>query len=454
MAKRSYEMDMCNGPLFGNMLRFTFPLILSGILQLMFSAADTVVVGQFVGTTALAAVGSTGPLITLIVNLFIGLSEGANLMASRHYGAKHWEDMERSIHTSMTLSLIIGIALSIVGNIMTVELLKLVGTPHDVLDQATIYMRIYFCALPLSMVYNFASAILRAVGDTRRPLYYLIISGLLNVGLNVLFVVAFHLDVVGVGLATALTQLLSTVLVVRSLLKNDGPCHIELKKLRIYKKELSDIARVGIPTGFQSVIFAFANVVIQSAINSFGSAAIAGNTAASSIESIVVTGVMAFRQAAVTFTSQNLGAHKFDRIDRGIKICTAVVIVIGLVAGGGAYLLGRTLLRIYTSDPEAIEYGMTRLRYTCAPYLVAGVMDVFVGANRGLGAYIVPMIISVLGTCGLRILWIYTALPLNRTFEMLFMPFSLFWLITGAALIIYFFIVKKRVYKAACGSQS
>lgn len=446
-TKRSYEIDMCNGPLLGKILLFSLPLMLSGILQLLFNAADVIVVGQFAGTTALAAVGSTGSLTNLLINVFVGLSVGSNVLVARFYGAKQYEELSRTVHTAITISLIFGVILAIFGNLAARPLLTLMGTPDDVLDQAALYMKIYFAGMPIIMLYNFGSSILRAKGDTKRPLYFLLIAGIVNVILNLVFVIVFHMDVAGVALATILSQCISAGLIVASLVKDDGPCRLDLKKLRIHKAEILAMTRIGLPAGFQGAVFSISNVLIQSSINSFGSTVMAGSTAASNIEGFVYTAMNTFHHTAVNFTSQNLGAKKYDRINRSMLLCVLLVSAVGIVAGGGVYLFGDILLRIYNNDPQVIHYGMIRLSYVCLPYFLCGLMDTMVGGIRGLGVSVLPMIVSLVGACGLRIVWIYTIFQWNRSLDVLFLSYPITWAITTSVHVICFFIVRKRVCK-------
>lgn len=435
MIKRnkSYEIDMCNGPLLGKILLFAIPLMLSGILQLLFNAADIIVVGRFVGHEALAAVGSTSSLINLLVNVFIGLSVGTNVLVANYYGAKKYGHVSETVHTSVLTSLICGCALILIGIFLAGPLLTLMGTPDDVLGQATLYMRIYFVGMPVIMLYNFGSAILRAIGDTQRPLYFLLIAGIINVLLNLFFVTQLHMGVAGVALATVLSQAVSAGLVVRTLIKSDGCFQLELSKLKIHPDRLRQMIRIGLPAGMQGAIFSISNVLIQSSINSFGSVAMAGSTAASNIEGFVYTSMNALHQTALSFTSQNYGAGKMDRINRILLLCLGCVTAVGLVMGNGAYFFGRQLLGIYSSDPEVISYGLVRMFYICVPYFLCGVMDVMVGVLRGLGYSIMPMLVSLTGACGLRILWILTVFQWSRSLETLFLSYAISWALTALA---------------------
>ena len=444
---RGYEIDMCNGPLFGKILIFAVPLMLSGMLQLFFNAADIIVVGQFVGHTALAAVGSTGSLINLLVNVFVGLSVGTNVLVARYYGARDAKHLHETVHTSVLTSVLSGTALIVIGLILAEPLLTLMGTPDDVLDQAALYMRIYFVGMPASMLYNFGAAILRAVGDTKRPLYFLFISGIVNVILNLVLVLVFHLGVAGVAIATVTSQVISAVLVALCLIKTDAPYRLELKKLRIHKSKLLEIIKIGLPAGMQGAVFSISNVLIQSSINSFGSTVMAGSTAASNIENFVYTAMNALYQTALSFTGQNVGGGKYKRIGKIMRICVLDVTAIGILLGGGAYLCGSTLLSIYTSDPQVIQYGLERMMFVCLPYFLCGIMDTLVGSLRGMGYSIMPMIVSLTGACALHIVWIMTIFQMNPTLSTLFLSYPVSWFVTALAHFICYLIVHHRFMK-------
>ena len=443
MAKRSYEVDMCRGPLLGKILIFAFPLMLSGILQLLFNAADIVVVGRFASSQALAAVGSTGALINLIINVFIGLSVGANVLVARYYGAGEKEQVSQAVHTSVLLSLLCGVVLIAVGVLLARPLLELMGTPDDVIDMSATYMRIYFCGMPVVMLYNFGAAILRSVGDTKRPLYFLILAGLINVVLNLFFVIVCGMDVDGVALATVISQVVSAGLILLCLMRMEGPCHLDLHKLHIYKDKMWQIVRVGLPAGLQGCIFSISNVLIQSSVNSFGSVAMAGNTAASNIEGFVYNGMNAIYQTALSFTSQNYGARQYHRISRVMRLCLALVTAVGL--GLTAVLFHNQLLGIYSSDPQVIAYGTMRMRFVATLYFLCGIMDVMAGVMRGMGYSILPMIVSLTGACGLRILWIFTLFAANRTLSMLYVSYPVSWFITALAHLGCYFWVRRKM---------
>ena len=445
VRRGSYEIDMTSGPLLSKICMFAIPLALSGILQLLFNAADIVVVGNFAGSTALAAVGSTGALINLIVNVFIGLSVGTNVLVARYYGAGQGKDLTETVHTSITTSLVSGAILIFVGVLLAKPLLSLMGTPDDVIDQAALYMRIFFIGMPANMLYNFGAAVLRAVGDTKRPLYFLLIAGVVNVVLNLFFVIVCHMDVAGVAIATVVSQCISAVLVTLCLVKSDGPYRLDLKKLGIKKDKLLGIAKIGLPAGVQGAIFSISNVLIQSSINSFGSVAMAGSTAASNIEGFVYTAMNAFHQAALSFTGQNIGAGKHKRVGKIMGVCVFLVSVVGLVLGMSAYLFGNQLLRIYSSDPEVIAYGLERMMVICTVYFICGIMDVLVGSLRGMGYSVVPMIVSVVGVCGLRVLWIYTFFAMNHTLFNLYLSYPVSWFITGAIHFVSYLVIHHKV---------
>lgn len=442
--KKNYEINMCEGPLAGKMLIFTLPLMFSGILQLLFNAADTIVVGRYAGKEALAAVGSTSSLINLLVNLFMGLSVGANILVARYYGAKKEEDIQTTVHTSITLAALAGIVLAILGNIFAKPLLLLMGSPEDVVDLAALYVKIYFAGMPVVLIYNYGAAILRAVGDTKRPLYYLTVAGVVNVILNLIFVIGFDLSVAGVALATVTSETISAVLLIRCMCKMEGSCHLDLRKLGFNREKLGLLLRHGLPAGLQGSVFSFSNVLIQSSINSFGSVAMAGSSAAANIEGFVYTAMNSFQQTALCFTSQNLGGGKYDRVNKVFRNSLLMVAMVGIVMGGGCYLFGEQLLSIYSSDAEVIAYGMIRLRWICLLYFPCGIMDVLVGMLRGLGYAIVPMCVSIVGACGFRILWIATVFAAYHSLDVLYSSYIISWILTGGThLICYIFVWKK-----------
>ena len=442
---------MTNGPLVSKIIRFAIPLALSGILQLLFNAADIVVAGRFAGSQALAAVGSTGALINLIVNLFIGLSIGVNVLVARYYGGGNRKDLYETVHTAVLVSIISGVALIFIGIGLSQPLLELMGTPDDVINQSVLYMRIYFVGMPVMMLYNFGAAILRAVGDTQRPLYFLLLAGVVNVFLNLFFVIVLHMGVAGVAIATVISQCISAGLVLFCLVKSDTVYRVNLKELKVYKDKLLQMVKIGVPAGIQGATFSVSNVLIQSSINSFGSIAMAGSTAASNIEGFVWTAMDAFTQSTLSFTGQNFGAKKFHRITKVVWYNLGLVTLVGLVLGIGAYVGGPWLLQIYSTDPEVISYGLERMLLVCAPYAICGVMNVMVGAMRGLGSSLTPMMASIFGVCVLRVVWIYTVFPLDRTFFMLFLSYPVTWLATGLIEVVCFYFIRKRAIARAGG---
>ena len=446
-GKRSYEIDMCNGPLLGKILRFAVPLMLSGVLQLFFNAADIVVVGRFTGHTALAAVGSTGALINLLINVFVGLSIGTNVLVARYYGAQDAKQLSETVHTSVLTSLVSGVILIAVGVAFAEPLLTLMGTPEDVLGQAALYMRIYFVGMPAMMLYNFGAAILRSVGDTKRPLYFLTIAGVVNVILNLFFVIVFHLGVAGVAIATVISQVISAGLVTICLMKTNASYRLELHKLHIYKDKFFGMMRVGLPAGMQGAVFSISNVLIQSSINSFGSTVMAGSTAAANIEGFVYISMNALYQTSISFTSQNLGAKNYHRIDQTLVRCMCIVTLIGLVLGNGAHLLGNHLLHIYSDDLEVISFGMQRLSVISVTYCLCGMMDVLAGTIRGMGYSMLPMIVSLIGACVFRIIWIFTVFRVQHTLFILYASYPISWILTILAHFVCYLIVRKKVFR-------
>lgn len=445
--KNTDEIDMLSGPLAGKILRFSLPLMLSGILQLLFNAADVMVVGKWAGRLALAAVGSNGALVNLLTNLFMGLSVGASVQVSTNYGAGRQEDVSKIVHTSVLLSIISGILLMAIGLIFANPLLKMMGTPEDVISLSALYLRIYFLGMPAMLLYNFGSAILRAVGDTKRPLYYLTVAGVVNVALNILFVVGFHMSVAGVALATTISQCISCYLLVRRLLTVDSCIRLYIKKLTIYKDKLLKIIKIGLPAGLQGVVFSFSNVLIQSSVNSFGSVVMGGSTISSNVEGFVYVSMNAFSQATVTFTSQNLGAGKYSRLNHILINSMMLILIIGVVLGNGIIFFGRTFLGFFSPDPEVIGYGMRRMVIVLSAYFLCGMMEAVVGSLRGLGYSVMPMIVSAFGACGLRILWIFTVFVWEGSIESLFLSYPVSWAVTLAVHLICFCVVRKKFPK-------
>ena len=443
---KQYEMDMCSGPILRKMLMFALPLMLSSILQLLFNAADIVVVGKFAGDNSLAAVGSNTALINLLTNLFIGLSIGANVVAARHYGAKAWDDLRRTVHTAMLLSMLSGALLLVLGVIGAEQMLIWMQTPEEVLPLATVYLRIYFLGMISTMVYNFGSALLRAVGDTKRPLYFLLCAGIINVILNLLFVIGFQMDVMGVAIATVISETVSALLVLRCLVKEKGGIHLELRAMRIDRKKMLQILRIGLPAGFQGVVFALSNVVIQSSVNIFGNIVVAGNSAAANLEGFVYMAMNAFYQTTLSFVSQNYGAGEQKRINRIVLLGEACVIVTGTLLGNMVVFFGNDLLQIYSNNPEVIAAGMVRLHYISMIYALCGIMVVMVGALRGIGYSIMPMIVSIVGVCVLRLIWLATVfqIPEFHKIETVYLSYPVTWILTSLVYIVFFVWIRIR----------
>lgn len=443
-----YEIDMCNGSILDKLVSFSIPLMLSGILQLLFNAVDIIVVGQFTGNEALAAVGSTTALINVFVNLFIGISLGASVLAARFYATGQEKEMSETVHTSITLALISGIAMGIIGVIAAKGALELMDTPDNVLNLSTLYMRIYFMGMPFFMLYNYGAAILRAVGDTKRPLLFLIISGATNVVLNLLLVIQFHLGVAGVAIATVISQCISCILVLRCLYLSDGSYQLRFNKLGMKTRYVKQIFQIGIPAGIQSTIINFSNVLLQSSVNSFGSVAMAGYTAANNILGFLYVSVNSITQACMSFTSQNYGVRKFKRMDKVLLECLGLTVIVALVLGGGSYLFGAELMHIYTKSIKVVECGVDIMLYTTVTYFLCGIMDLLPGALRGMGHSTVPMILSVIGTVGTRIVWIYAIFPYHRSLDFLFISYPVSWLLTIVMQVICFYFVRKKVHNS------
>ena len=441
-----YEIDMCNGTIMDKLISFSLPLMLSGILQLLFNAVDIVVVGRFTGSQALAAVGATTALINLFINLFIGVSLGANVLAARYYAAGKQKEMSETVHTAMLFALISGCVMVLAGLFFSRGALELMDTPDDVISQAALYMKIYFMGMPFFMLYNYGAAILRAVGDTKRPLLFLVISGAANAALNLLLVIVFSMGVAGVAVATVISQCISCVMVLSCLIRTESSYQLSLKKLRIRPAYLLQIFQVGIPAGIQSTVITFSNVLLQSSVNSFGSTAMAGYTAANNIFGFLYTSINSVSQACMSFTSQNYGAGKKKRMDLVLRDCLILTVVIGLLMGGGAYLFGPELLHIYTSDEAVIACGMEILLYTTVTYFLCGIMDLIPGALRGMGRSAVPMLLSVIGTVGTRIIWIYLIFPAYRSLAVLFISYPVSWLATIIMQAACFFFVRRNVH--------
>lgn len=443
-ARISYRMDMTEGPLTTKIIKFTIPVMLTGILQLLFNTADVIVVGRFTGKTALAAVGSTGSLINLLVSLFMGLSIGTNVLVARYQGAKDDKAVSETVHTSIALGIVGGLILLIIGVVATRPLLEIMATPEDVIDQSTLYMRILFFGMPLNLILNFGAAILRAIGDTKRPLYYLTIAGVINLFLNIFLVTVFSLGVAGVAIATVISEGVSCGLILLCLKHETGAIRLYFNRIKIDPSKCVDIMKIGLPAGLQGCIFSISNVLIQSSVNSFGSTVMAGNTAASNIEGFVYVSMNSLHQTCISFTSQNFGAGKFKRIKKVLINCLVIVAITGLVLGNSAYFFGKYLLSAYNNEAEVISYGLIRLSIISTMYFLCGLMDVMVGAMRGIGYSILPMIVSLVGACGLRIVWIYTVFVKFRTLNILFISYPVTWTITFLSHLVCYYIVTRK----------
>lgn len=450
MAKRpgkTYEIDMCSGAILPKLLQFALPLMFSSILQLLFNAADIIVVGRWAGDNSLAAVGSNSSIIGLLTNLFIGLSVGANILAARFYGAREEENLRQTVHTALLVSLLGGMLLAVTGALGAHTILIWMQSPPEVLDLATLYLRIYFLGMPATMLYNFGAALLRAVGDTRRPLYYLTLAGVINVVLNLFFVIVCHFDVAGVAIATVASQCVSALLVLRCLTKAGGAVRLDLRQLKIHPVRLLQIMRVGIPAGIQGVLFSLSNVVIQSSINSFGETVMAGNAAANNIETFIYASVNAFYQANISFTSQNLGAGRIDRIRPIMLRALGCAAVTGGVLGWLTVLLGPHLLGIYSDSAPVISAGMDRIRIVCTLYALCGLMDVIVGSIRGMGYAVTPMLVTLIGACGLRLLWIAVLfqIPEYHTIHTVYISYPVSWTVTFLAQLVCYSLGMRRL---------
>ena len=447
MKNNKYEIDMCNSTIMDKLISFALPLMISGMLQLMFNAVDIIVVGRFTGSQALAAVGSTTALICTFTNLFIGVSLGANVLAARFYASGKTKEMSETVHTAILLALISGIAMSVIGILCARESLVLIATPDDIIGQAALYLRIYFLGMPFFMLYNYGAAILRAVGDTKRPLMYLIAAGTANAVLDLILVIIFKMGVAGVAIGTITSQFISCVLVIRCLCKTDAIYKLYISKLRIKKYYLIQILKVGLPAGIQSTVINFSNVLLQSSVNSFGEIAMAGYTAANNILGFLYVSVNSVTQACMSFTSQNYGVRKFKRMDKVLADCAILSIIVSVVIGGGSYLLGHQILGIYTKQEDVIQCGMEILSISTIPYFLCGLMDMIPGSMRGVGYSAVPMILSIIGTVGTRLVWIYGVFPEHRSLYVLFMSYPVSWGLTIVMQAICLVFVRRKIRK-------
>lgn len=448
MKRKSFEMDMTTGHLPRKILSYAIPFIATGTLQLLFNTADVIVVGRFAGVQALAAVGSTSSLISLIINLFMGLAVGVSVLVSQYFGANNHKGVHQTVHTSITIAAICGVGVDIFGILTAKHLLHLMGSPDDVINLATLYLKIYFLGAPFILLYNFGAAVLRAVGDTKRPLFFLTIAGIVNVILNLVLVINFHLGVAGVAIATVVSNGISAFLVLLCLHKSDGSYHLSLRNLKIYKSKLRDLIKIGLPAGIQSSLFSISNVLIQSTINSFGSVVMAGNAASHTIEAFTYTAMNSVSQTALAFTGQNIGGKQYKNLKTIFLWCSIYVTLIGLIMGGGSYLLANPLIRVFNADPIVIEAGTTRLLYICVPYFLIGLSDVFVGMLRGMGYSLLPMMISIVGICGLRVAWIYTAFVMYPTLITVYLSYPISWTITGIIQAICLFVILNQFTKS------
>lgn len=442
-----YHIDMTKGNLYSKILLFSLPLMASGLLQLLFNAADIIVVGKYAGHQSLAAVSSTSALINLIVNIFIGLSIGTNVLVARHLGANEHEEISKTVHTAMMVSIVGGFILTVFGIVAAKPLLIWTDTPADVIDLATLYLKIYFLGMPALLIYNYGASILRAKGDTKRPLYYLAIAGVVNVLLNLLLVIVFHMGVAGVAIATTISQIISAAFVFICLTNEPGGLQLHPKEMKIDWKKLLEIMEIGLPAGIQGCVFSLSNVMIQASVNSFGSTIMAGNGAAGNIEGFVYVSMNAFYQSCLTFTGQNYGAKKYERIKKTLFVCLLFVTITGLVLGIGAWYFGDFLLGIYSDDPSVIAAGIVRLSYVSKTYFLCGIMDVMVGSLRGMGYSIFPMIVSLVGACGLRLVWLATIFVIMPTVDIVYLSYPVSWIVTALAHVITFLFVIRKVKK-------
>lgn len=451
MKRTNYEIDMCNGPILSKLLSFTIPLIFSGILQLLFNAADVIVVGKFAGDNSLSAVGSTGSLVNLLTNFFVGLSIGANVLVAKYYGAREEKEVRDTVHVAMLVSILSGLFLTLVGLVGTRQILIWMQTPEEVLDLAALYLRIYFLGMTAMMIYNFGSAILRAIGDTKRPLYYLTFAGVINVLLNLLFVIGFRMDVAGVALATVISQCISAGLILRCLIKEQGCIHLDLRKLRFHRGKFFRILCIGLPAGFQGTLFSLSNVIIQSSVNTFGKTVMAGNAAAANLEGFVYVSMNAFYQACLSFSGQNVGAGKKKRVIRILLTAEACVIVTGIAVGQLMLFFDEPLLWLYTDSSAVVQAGVVRLHIIVGTYALCGMMDVMVGALRGIGHSFLPMMVSLIGACGLRLLFIFTLFRQEEYhfIRNLYLTYPVSWTVTFLAHVVCFAVLMKRELRRA-----
>ena len=447
MAVSSKRIDMCNGPIFLNAIKYTVPIILTGLLQLLFNATDLMVVGWFCGSNSVGAVGATNSITNLLVNVFIGIATGVSAVTARSIGARDEEQTHRVIHTAVPLGLCAGAVLMVLGLIVTGPLLKVMGTPEEQLPLSTLYIRIYFCGMIPNLGFNFCAGVLRAAGDTKTPMKYLTIAGFVNVALNVIFVTLFKMDVAGVATATIIAQTVSFVLVLRALIRRDDVCVLQPKQMKFYQAELKRILRIGIPAGMQSAVFSVSNVIIQSSVNSFGAVAVSGNAAAGSLEGFVYVGMNAFSQTSLNYTSQNIGAGNLERAKKALKTCSLSVLCVGGMMGMLFRLFAPQLLSLYVGDDTAaIAVGITRMSYVCRFYFICGIMESLNGGLRGLGAPMVALLTSVIGVCGVRLVWIFTIFRMEQfhSLDSLYFAYVISWSMCVCAQIVSLILVFKK----------
>lgn len=444
---RNNEIDMINGKTLKKMIFFSIPIVFSGILQLLFNTIDIVVVGRFSGSSALAAVGSTASLINLLISLLIGISIGISVTMGKFCGARDYKNASETVHNAIALALVAGIILLFVGQVVSRPLLELMGTPKEVIDLSVTYMKIIFLGAPAGALYNFGAALLRSIGDTKRPLYFLTISGIVNVFLNLFFVLVFNMSVDGVAIATIIAQYVSAIMMIIFLMNSSDYMKLDLKKISLQKDKVKNILKIGLPAGLQGIIFSVSNVLIQSSINTFGQLVIAGNTAASNIEGFVYMSMNSVYQSTLSFTSQNMGAKKYHRVDKILAQGLGIVTVIGLVLGVGAYLSGNTLLRMFTTDELVVSYGLNRLSIICSFYFLCGLMDVMVGSLRGMGYSVLPMVVSLTGVCALRVIWVFTIFQIFKTQLSLYISYPVSWLLTALVHLICYFVIRRKFIK-------
>ena len=444
---KNNQINMTEGPILGKLLQFSIPLIFSSVLQLLFNAADVVVVGRFAGDNSLAAVGSTGSLINLLINLFQGLSIGSNVLAANYFGAGKNKELKETVRTSILISFYSGIILTVIGVVFSKYILILMQAPEEVLNLATIYLKIYFAGITSTLVYNFGSSLLRAKGDTKRPLYILLLAGVINVILNLIFVICFNMDVAGVAIATVISQTISAILVIIILLREKDDFKLEFKGLKINMTVFAKIVKIGLPAGFQGVMFSFSNIIIQSSVNSFGAILIAGNSAACNLEGFIYISMNGFSQGALTFCSQNLGARKIDRIRKVVWRSQFSIIVIGAALSAIFLVFGRQLLSIYTKNPAVIDAGMTRCWIIFTTYYLCGMMDGMANAIRGIGHSLMPVISCLVGACIFRIIWLFTIfqIPAFHQPATIFISYPISWLLTFIANLIFYNIYIRKV---------